>query len=144
MKKDLENVKMLINEYCSREFGRDGDFSDLKEVDLAYTTIDNPDFLKRNGVIHFYREFELQISANLVDYEIITFIDGDEIKTEKFDSLDSMEDALEGLTFDDLIRLDDDSWQKIVDKEVNREAEEHLNALEAAERYSDDPVLVVW
>ena len=36
---DLEKAKELINEYCKSEFGYDADFSDMKNIGIAYTTI---------------------------------------------------------------------------------------------------------
>lgn len=128
---ELTRAKKLISEYSKDEFGNEPDFSDLKSIGLAYTTIDNFEFLKEAGVENFNKEFEIQVDANLIDNEIITYIDGDEISTEKFESLADMLPTLESLNFNDLIHLGSEGWEKIAESELNREAQEALDAHEA-------------
>ena len=36
---DLEKAKELITEFCAEEYDSEPDFSDLRKVDIAYTTI---------------------------------------------------------------------------------------------------------
>lgn len=133
MKEDseLEKAKEFISEFTQSEYGSEPNFSDLSAVGLAYTTIDYPEFLKEAGVTDYDKEFEIQVDANLIDKEIITYIDGDELLTEKFDSLADMNEFLEVLDFNDLIHIGDAGWQKIADWEIDREAMAALDAHEA-------------
>lgn len=87
----LDWATELINDYCLREFGVEADFSDLHKVHLAYTTITD-------------EELQIQVTADLVDYKIVTEIEGDVVKTEQFKDLEEMTHlVLIGLSFDDLI-----------------------------------------
>ena len=128
---ELDKAKDLISEYSREEFGDEANLSDLTSIGLAYTTIDYPEFLKMAGVTDYEKEFEIQVDANLIDKEIITYIDGDELHTEKFDSLADMNEFLEGLDFNNLIHIGDAGWQKIADREIDREAAESIDAHEA-------------
>ncbi len=128
---ELEKAKGFISEFTQSEYGSEPNFSDLSSIGLAYTTIDYPEFLKEAGVTDYGKEFEIQVDANLINKEIITYIDGDELFTEKFDSLADMNESLEELDFNDLIHIGDAGWQKIADREIDREAIAAIDAQEA-------------
>ena len=129
---DIDKAKGFISDYLYSKFGKDTpDFNDLSSIGLAYTTIDNADFLKEAGVTDYEKEFEIQVDANLIDKEVITYIDGDELFTEKFDSMEEMNDYLEMLDFNDLIYIGDVGWQKIADREIDREAAVAIDTHEA-------------
>ena len=78
---DLEKEKELINEYCKSEFGYDADFSDMKNIGIAYTTITED-------------ELEVQVSIDLVHMQIIYEVyekglkKTEEIKLEDLENLD--------------------------------------------------------
>ena len=129
---DIDKAKGFISDYLYSEFGNDApDYNDLTSIGLAYTTIDNADFLKEAGVTDYEKEFEIQVDANLIDKEVITYIDGEELFSEKFDSMELMNSFLETLDFDELISIGDAGWQKIADREIDREAAAALDAHEA-------------
>ena len=87
----LDKAKELINDYCLREFGEEADFTNLHKVHIAYTTITD-------------EELQIQVTADLVDYKIVTEIEGDVVKTEQYNDLEEMSDfVFDGLSFDDLI-----------------------------------------
>lgn len=79
----FETAKRLINEFAVYEYGSLADFSDLSKVDLAYTTISNDDSEK---------EYDLQVSADLINYSIKYYIDNTYVKEKKYDSLDALID----------------------------------------------------
>ena len=93
----LDKAKVLIDEYCQTEFGREegADYSDLSAVEVAYTTTED-------------EKHEIQAKVNLVDFSIGTFVDGTPVRTEQYDSLEQLvENGLPGLSFDDLVYISD-------------------------------------
>ena len=86
----LERAKELINEYVTREFGggNGADFSDLRNVGLAYT-------LTEDG------KHEVEASADLIGCEITYRLDGRVYNTDSFSGLEEMtRNALEELDWD--------------------------------------------
>ena len=128
----IEKAKAVISEYLREEFGNTPELDDLTSIGLAYTTIDNPELLKSAGVTNFDREFEIQVDANLRDREINTYIDGDELSTIKFDSMDEMVEYMESnLDFGSLTSLSDHDWQVLADRVIDQEAAQALDEHEA-------------
>lgn len=93
----LDRAKGLINEFCQKEYGGEGaDFSDLSEVNLAYTETEDG--------LH-----EIQSYVNLEDFRIVTMIDGQVVRMEPYESLQSLvENALEALEFGDLVYVSEE------------------------------------
>lgn len=79
LKSSLDIAKEIIDEYCREEFERDegADYSNLSEVNVAYTTTEDD-------------KHEIQANVNLVDFKIETLVDGTVIRTEQYDSLEDM------------------------------------------------------
>lgn len=128
---DQELAKKYIGKYIESEFGQAADFSDLSSVSLAYTTIDNEGYIEECGFPE-YREFEIQVEANLLTNEIVTYIDGNEIRTDKFDSLEQMNNhVLSDLDFSELIMLTREDWQKLADREIDKAAAADIDRQEA-------------
>ena len=95
---ELDTAKALIDEYCREEFERDegADYTDLSNVELAYTTTEDD-------------KHEIQARVNLVDYRLETLVDGKVIRSEQFSSLEDMiERSLQSLSFNDLVYLSDE------------------------------------
>lgn len=81
----------LISEYTREEFGEEADFTDISKIGIAYTTNEA-------------EEYEIQVYANLVNFSIDIFIDGDLVETHKSDTLeDFIKYQLRFLEFDDLV-----------------------------------------
>lgn len=98
---ELEKAKGLINEYCLDEFGSGADFADLGKVPLAYTE----DVLDELGG----KDVDIQASADLINYKIITEVDGVVVGVERYDSMEQFCDyALSCLDFGTLVSLTDD------------------------------------
>ena len=76
---ELDTAKALIDEYCRDEFEREegADYTDLSNVELAYTTTEDD-------------KHEIQARVNLVDYRLETLADGNVIRSEQFSSLEDM------------------------------------------------------
>lgn len=87
----LEKAKQLISDFCKSEYGSTGDFSDLHNVGIAYTTLTDD-------------ELPIQVTADLIDFKIVYEFDGKVFDEEKYDSLEDMtEGALSHLDFDELV-----------------------------------------
>lgn len=94
----LERAKSLIDEFCKSEYeGSNGaDYSDLSDVEIAYTQTEDG-------------RFPVQASVNLIDFNIVTKVDGKVVRTEQYDSLEDMvQNALESLDFSDLVYTSDE------------------------------------
>lgn len=95
----LLKAKELISEYYYTEFDDDegiADDCDLKNVSLAYTTIDDNED----------KEHEIQVNADLENFAINQYIDDKLFKTWKHDSLKELvEFELTDLIFDTLIEV---------------------------------------
>ncbi|MBR1444048.1 MAG: hypothetical protein IJ583_11015, partial [Firmicutes bacterium] len=92
----LERAKQVINEFCNTEFNSNADFTDLHNVNIAYTTLTD-------------YELPVQITVDLVDFEIKHDFDGEIFETEKYSSLeDILENGLTGLDFSELVYVPQD------------------------------------
>ena len=103
LKSSLDIAKEIIDEYCREEFERDEgvDYSNLSEVNVAYTTTEDD-------------KHEIQANVNLVDFKIETLVDGTVIRTEQYDSLEDMtERGLKNLSFDDLVYLSEEELERV-------------------------------
>ncbi len=103
LKSSLDIAKDIIDEYCREEFERDegADYSNLSEVNVAYTTTEDD-------------KHEIQANVNLVDFKIETLVDGTVIRTEQYDSLEDMtERSLKNLSFDDLVYLSEEELERV-------------------------------
>lgn len=98
---ELDTAKALIDEYCRDEFEREegADYTDLSNVELAYTTTEDD-------------KHEIQARVNLVDYRLETLADGNVIRSEQFSSLEDMiERSLQSLSFNDFVYLSDEELE---------------------------------
>lgn len=102
---ELEKAKELIAKYSEREFNNSFvDFSDLKNVGVAYTTLTD-------------YEISIQVSVDLINMKLKTWV-GDEC-------LDEREpDRVEDITMDDLECLDFDDlisgWQTYIEDNIEK------------------------
>ncbi len=88
---DLERAKKLINDFCDREYDSEGNFTDLKQVSLAYTEDEET-------------ALPIQVNADLEEYRLTYLFNNEVVKTEQYGSLAEMNDnALNWLNFDELI-----------------------------------------
>ena len=98
---ELDTAKALIDEYYREEFEQEegADYTDLSNVELAYTTTEDD-------------KHEIQARVNLVDYRLETLVDGKVIRSEQFSSLEDMiERSLQSLSFNDLVYLSDEELE---------------------------------
>ena len=88
---DLERAKELINDFCDREYGEVGDFTDLTRVPIAYTTDEETDL-------------PINVFADLENKRIISQFNNVTVRVDEYKSLKEMNDlALSELNFDELI-----------------------------------------
>lgn len=92
---NLEKAKEAIKEFCENEYGEDSevDFGNLSKVDIAYTNTED-------------EKHEIQVSADLVNNRLNTYLDGKEYESIKYPTLGDLEKEIENTTFDDLVRID--------------------------------------
>lgn len=95
MADQLNTAKGLIAEFLAQEYGEDEepDFSDLENVGIAYTTTEDD-------------LYDIQVSANLVDFSVTQYVDGKSVEKRTYSSLRELIDReLSSLEFTDLVRL---------------------------------------
>lgn len=92
----LHRAKRLINEFCRAEYDHEAEFENLASVNLAYTT-------------YLDEEIPVEAYANLVEFSISRYVDGELFDSQKYNSLDELCDKeLEGLSFDELVAIDEE------------------------------------
>ncbi len=145
---DLEKAKTLITAFCAEEYDSKPDFSDLRKVDIAYTTITD-------------EEVPVQVSVDLVDFRLDRSIDGIIVDSRKYDSLKELtEQELADPDFDELVAFSEEQLAKVAlhgirNKVVQRFTESgeeiqiqchvngfyynHYNVVNGAARYVDGP-----
>ena len=145
---DLEKAKTLITAFCAEEYNSEPDFSDLRKVDIAYTTITD-------------EEVPVQVSVDLVDFKLDRSIDGIIVDSRKYDTLKELiEQELVDPDFDELVAFSDEQLAKVAlhgirNKVVQRFTESgeeiqiqyhvngfyynHYNVVNGAARYVDGP-----
>ena len=145
---DLEKAKGLITEFCSEEYDSEPDFSDLRKVDIAYTTITD-------------EEVPVQVSVDLVDFRLDRSIDGIVVDSRKYTSLKELtEQELVDPDFDELVAFSEEQLAKVAlhgirNKVVQRFTESgeeiqiqyhvngfyynHYNVVDGTARYVDGP-----
>ena len=101
----LDKAKWLINDFCEAEYREVADFSDLHNVGLAFTTLTDDDL-------------PIQVTADLVDFNITHEFDGEVYNTEKYDSIEDMiENGLTDLDFSDLVSVPDEVIERHTGKD---------------------------
>lgn len=108
----IKKAKELINGFVNKEYERDdgADFSDLTNVNVAYTNLGDNE------------EHEVQASVDLVNFAVNKYYDGKLAEHSEYKSLDELIDfELEGLSYDDLVYIDED---KIAELEKDNYSDE--------------------
>ena len=100
----IETAQRLINEFCQSEYEGDADFSNLREIGVAYTTVGDDDL-------------ETQVNINLEDFSVDRFVAGVLVESRKYGTLEELiEKELEGLDFNDLTDYTDDQLESVREK----------------------------
>ena len=110
----LEQAKQLIDEFCREEYEREegADYSDLSNVEVAYTTTEDG-------------QHEIQAAVNLEAFSISTYVDGTVVRTEQYDSLEQLiENELSVLSFSELTYVSDEELAPFTREEKNAEQTE--------------------
>lgn len=97
----MDRAIRLINEYCEKEFGSPGNFSNMDHIELAY----KPD--EETGLAG------IEAYADLETFRIVKEQDGRVVDEQLFNSLDHMNTVLKNLDFDKLIELSDNDKSEI-------------------------------
>ena len=97
----MDRAIRLINEYCEKEFGSPGNFSNMDHIELAY----KPD--EETGLAG------IEAYADLETFRIVKEQDGKVVDEQLFNSLDHMNTVLKNLDFDKLIELSDNDKSEI-------------------------------
>ena len=98
---ELEKAKEYIIDFYEREFGgSEEDFSNLSEIPLAHTTIEDEKYI-------------VQVNVNLVDFKVEKYLGGELVEVSKYDTLKELNEAeLSCLEFDELVSVSDESIEK--------------------------------
>lgn len=92
---------LLIDDYITREFGYEGNYTNLSSIDLAYTTITDD-------------KIPIQVSVDLSHYSIVTYLYGTIIRVERYTSLyELICERLTDLCYDSLIYVSDEELSKV-------------------------------
>ncbi|MBP3265994.1 MAG: hypothetical protein J6L84_03490, partial [Clostridiales bacterium] len=120
---EQEQAKELINEFCYREYDHDADFSDLSNVEIAYTDlIDEADG----------KEYPIQASVDLEHNSIRLAIGGQIISQNEYDTLsDLIENELKYLDFDELTYVSEEDWEKFHNTELTAEDIQNISYIGA-------------
>jgi len=137
-RESINQAKEAISEFLYSEYGNDNPrFDDLSSIGLAYTTLEAPDDIGLPETRHNSKgevaiaDVEIQVDADLLSAKIDTYIDGDLLRSVQYDSLKDMLHDLQNLDFDDLVRLSDNDWKWIADKQIDKEAAAAIDEHEA-------------
>ena len=121
MEATIEQAKELINLYYEMEFEdkKEVDFSDLSNIEIACTDF----FDEETG-----KEYVVQVAVDLINFSLITYIDGNSIIEKNYESLDALiTSELEWLNFEALVSLPEEIIDKIHDNETDNEAIKELD-----------------
>ena len=111
----IDRAKKLIDEYCEREFGAPGDYTDLTSVGLGYTELEE-------------ENIPVEISVNLVDCRLERYLDKKLVDVREYDSIeDLIENELEGLDFAELTAFDDETIEKAKQSYPGNEARQYID-----------------
>lgn len=108
----IKRAKELINNFVNKEYERDdgADFSDLTNVNIAYTNLGDNE------------EHEVQASVDLVHFAVNKYYDGKLAESSEYKSLDELITfELEGLSYDDLVYIDEDKIAELEKSSVTVE-----------------------
>ncbi len=112
---EIIRSRSLIQAYLETEFG-ESSINLSEDIGLAFTTLNNPDLFRKRGIVDFDREVEIQVSCNINDLLVTTYINGIPLRIERYGSLKEMnDDFLSCLSFDDLICLSPFDWGCVAD-----------------------------
>ncbi len=101
----LEQAVIAINGFCIDEYGENADFSDLKKIAVAYTTVTDA-------------SIPIQVNVNLVDFAVETTLNAEHYETRQYSSLQSLIDnELAVLDFNDLVPVDEEEALLFTDDE---------------------------
>ena len=115
IKKHLKEVKKLLNDYFEREYDETLDnktfYEYIEDFGLAYTTTEDWEEFS-DDEIH-----DTQISTNILDMSLQTYLDGELLENYKFNSYEDYKEFLTHLDFDEMIGDAHDvyrNWKKVV------------------------------
>ena len=92
----LERAKSLIDDFCLREYGVEGDYDDLTRVGIGYTTVEDT-------------EIPIQVYVDLVNFRLERYSEDHLIDRRQYDSLEALiEEELQDLDFPELMYLSDE------------------------------------
>ena len=101
----IKEAKRLIDEFCIAEYGDPADYSDLTNVDLAYTQTEDG-------------YHEIQAFVDLINCRIVKMVDAKIVHTDQYDSLSALiEYGLTGMEFGELVDLTDDELAPFYEQE---------------------------
>ena len=95
----LEEAKQLINAYCLEEFGQEADYSDLRHVNLAFSSTSDS-------------EHTVEVFADLVSCRLVYQVDGEAVRELACDTLGELNEYLSSLDFDTMVAEAEEQYQQ--------------------------------
>ena len=91
----MEELKNAIDNFCLREYDEHADFSNVRNVGIAYTTTEDD-------------EHDVDVVADLINRKIEYRIDKEVKEVDKFETIEEMADVFSCVSFDDLVSF---AWE---------------------------------
>ena len=96
---DEDVARVLIGSYCHEEFGSDADMSDMTHIPIGYGESED-------------EKHSIQAYANIINYSINRYIDGELAEARKYDSfIEFTRKELINLDYTDLTLIEDEKLQ---------------------------------
>ncbi|MBQ8940777.1 MAG: nucleotidyltransferase domain-containing protein [Firmicutes bacterium] len=109
--------KALITAYMHDEFDEEPDFSDIEDMGLAYTSVEDAN--DENHII--------EARVNLETREIYKYLDNEKVAIEAYGSRKDFIECLKNLDFNDLTEVTDEMWTKYNEIHKNEEVIKPVN-----------------
>ena len=101
---EQKQARTLIKKFCNEEYGSDPDFTDMSDIGIAYTTLDD----EKTG-----DEVDIQVSVDLEHCTVNTYLDDIKVSTVQYENIEEFIALfLELLSFDSLIYITRSEWDE--------------------------------
>lgn len=97
----MDQAKRLISEFCAEVDVAEPDFTDMRHINIAYSTVTD-------------MEIPVQVCVNLIDFSLDRYVEGVIVDQRKYDSLANLiSGELVNLDFDELVSFTDEQLAKV-------------------------------
>ena len=123
----MEQARKLIDDFCMSEYESHADFSDLRKVGVAYTTITDD-------------EIPIQANVNLVDFTVERYLDDWLLERRHYDSLEELIDKeLESLDFSELTDCEENDLETYLHYQQYRDVPDYELPPNIEQKENEEP-----